>query len=74
MAGSRYPCRVCDRSTEGVDSYTVCPDCLADVERRSAEQFGHPGEAHQILPAGCQQVPLAPDEVEARLRKLLDSW
>ena len=74
MAGSHFPCRVCDRSTEGVDSYTVCSDCLADVERRSGQQSSSLGEAQHVLPAAFQQTPLAPDEVEARLKKLLDSW
>jgi hypothetical protein len=61
MAVLRYPCRVCGRATGGEDPYVVCEGCLAELEGPAAR-----GEA-----AG---VPLSPDEVEARVRRLLDGW
>ena len=74
MSASRYPCRVCERSTEGEDSYTVCSECLADLELRSGEQTYDRGAGHHAPDGGSGQVPLAPDEIEARLRRLLDDW
>jgi hypothetical protein len=74
MAASRYPCRVCQQSTEAEDSYAVCPACLADVEFRASDPGGEPGRGDHAPPGSRLQVPLAPDEVEARLRKLLNDW
>ena len=78
MASSRYPCRVCQQSTEAEDSYAVCPDCLADFELRASESdgllSGTPGGGERAPPGSHLGVPLAPDEVDERLRKLLNDW
>jgi hypothetical protein len=73
MPISRYPCRVCGQSTEGIDAYVICPDCVADFEYDA----GGPMAFDRLLPvppAEPRPSPLSPDEVEARLRHLLDSW
>jgi hypothetical protein len=64
MAVSRYPCRVCGLSIEGVDTYVVCSDCLLVLEMRSRERDGD----------GVEHMPPIAGEVEARLRRLLDDW
>ena len=73
MPASRYPCRVCGQSTEGQDSYVVCPPCVEDFEMRAGERESTALQAFRS-PAEPPVVPLSPDEVEARLRKLLDDW
>jgi hypothetical protein len=67
MGVSRYPCRVCGRATWGEDRYVVCEGCLTDLEVSPAR----PAPAERGEAAG---MPLSPDEVEARLRRLLDGW
>jgi hypothetical protein len=81
MAASRYPCRVCQQPTEADDSYAVCPACLADVEFRAdgsdgawSGPDGASGGDEESPPPSHLQVPLAPDEIDARLRKLLNDW
>jgi|SoiMethySBSTD1v2_1073268.scaffolds.fasta_scaffold4603007_1 hypothetical protein len=74
MTGSRFPCRVCERSTEGEDSYTVCPACLAGFEARADGRTRDPGAGHDAASGEGDRVPLSPDEVDARLKRLLDDW
>jgi len=72
MAVSRYPCRACGRATEGEDTYVICCQCLAEFESHSNQQpvsLGGPDGS-----AADGSLPLTPDEVEARLRRLLDDW
>lgn len=72
MPTSRFPCRVCGESTEGVDTYVVCADCAADFDVWADENDRRSWAAGT---AGAPtNVPLSPDEVEARLRRLLDDW
>jgi hypothetical protein len=74
MTRSRFPCRVCGQSTDGVDVYVVCSDCVAEYEQRARDRPGGDGWS-TALPPGCStQAPLTAGEVEARLRKLLDDW
>ena len=63
MSPHRFPCRVCGESTEGVDTYVVCADCLRDFEsgRRTGIRL-HDELAH---------APLTPAD-EVQLRKLLN--
>ena len=68
MAVSRYPCSSCGQLTEGEDSYVLCCRCLNELEAAArADRARRPDE--DVVAA-----PLAPHEVEARLRKLLDDW
>ena len=74
MTASRFPCRVCGQSTEGVDVYVVCSDCVAEYEQHAVDRLTEDGQS-QYLPSTCstQASPMA-GELEARLRKLLDDW
>jgi hypothetical protein len=75
MAVSRYPCRACGRATEGEDTYVICCSCLAEFELRSYEQPGIGlGGSDGSASDGSPPTALAPDEVEARLRRLFDDW
>jgi hypothetical protein len=64
MAASRFPCRVCGRATDGVDTYAVCLECLLGFEMRSRERVGD----------GVDHLPPIAGDVEAELRRLLDDW
>jgi hypothetical protein len=69
MAVPRYPCRSCGQLTEGEDAYVVCVGCLEELEAAAqADRTWRPIEDDIVA------APLAPHEVEARLRKLLDDW
>ena len=63
-----FPCRVCGTSTEGVDSYVVCADCLRDFDSglRTGMVLGNVRLFDELAHA-----PLTPAD-EVRLRKLLD--
>ena len=61
---SRFPCRSCGLSIEGVDAYVVCSDCILVLEMRFRESIGD----------GVQHLPQIAGETEARLRRLLDDW
>jgi hypothetical protein len=74
MGVSRYPCRACGISTEGEDTYVICPSCLAELEPRWDGQAAAPEGPGAVPPEGWLPQPLAPDEIEARLRRLLDDW
>ena len=64
MTVRRYPCRICGGSTEGDDTYVVCASCLARVE----------SQASDAALGGPLRAQLSPEEIEARLRRLLDDW
>jgi hypothetical protein len=74
MTASRFPCRVCGQSTEGVDVYVVCSDCVAEYDRRAVEGPGDDVRSAYLPPTGPVHLPLTAGEVEARLRKMLDDW
>lgn len=74
MYVSRFPCRACGQSTEGEDTYVVCSRCLAELEPPSGQYAQEQETWHRSPPGGAMHVPLAPDEVEARVKKLLDGW
>ena len=74
MTRSRFPCRVCGQSTDGVDVYVVCSDCVTEYEQRARDRLGDDGRSPCLPPSCSTQVPLTAGEVEARLRKLLDDW
>lgn len=63
-----FPCRVCGMSTEGVDSYVVCADCLRDFDNglRTDMALGNVRLYDELAHA-----PLTSED-EVRLRKLLD--
>lgn len=72
MHRSRFPCRVCGQSTDGPDTYVICQDCVDEYERLAEwPATGRPDFAAVEAPT---LYPLSDDEVEARLRHLLDSW
>jgi hypothetical protein len=86
MHSSRFPCWLCGRSTDGADTYVICPECADELDRRyggplpqqrfaapeAASSRGAPSSAPSSGSPGS--VPLSPDEIEARLRALLDDW
>jgi hypothetical protein len=69
MAWSRFPCRSCGQLTDAEDAYVICAGCLNELETAApSDRARHPREDDGGV------APLAPHEVEARLRKLLDDW
>ena len=74
MTPSRFPCRLCGQSTDGVDAYVVCADCAAEYERYAGGRPGDDGRWSYPPPTGPAGLPLSAGEVEASLRKLLDDW
>jgi hypothetical protein len=69
MPGSRFPCRSCGQLTDAEDVYVVCAGCLDELEAAApADRARFPSEDDVVV------APLAPHEVEAQLRKLLDDW
>jgi hypothetical protein len=74
MAVSRYPCRVCGRATDGEDTYVICDSCLADLEPPPSEPRSADAEFSSVRLGGSLPIPLSPDEVEERLKRLLDDW
>ena len=74
MTASRFPCRVCGQSTEGIDVYVVCSDCVAEYEQHAVDRLAEGGRSQFLPPTSSTQASLTPGEVEARLRKLLDDW
>jgi len=63
-----FPCRVCGTSTEGVDTYVVCADCLREYDNgtRTGMRIGRVRPYDELAHA-----PLTPED-EIRLRKLLE--
>ena len=74
MTPSRFPCRLCGQSTDGVDAYVVCSDCVAEYEQHAAERQGEDGRSRFLSPTDPTTLSLTAGEMEARLRKLLDDW
>jgi hypothetical protein len=68
MGPLSFPCRVCGTSTEGVDTYVVCADCLRDYD--NGFRTGMLGNVR--LYDELARAPLTPED-EVRLRKLL-TW
>jgi len=72
MHSSRYPCRVCGQATDGVDTYVICVECADEYELRSE---GPVRDRPDVVPAvEFTGVPLSEDEIQERLRDLLDNW
>jgi len=68
MGALRFPCRVCGTSTEGVDTYVVCGDCVRDFD--SGLRTGM--VLRNVRPYDeLAHAPLTPED-EVRLRRLLD--
>ncbi|MFN8635915.1 MAG: hypothetical protein U0893_18865 [Chloroflexota bacterium] len=73
MATDQFPCRLCGQTMSGLDSYVVCDACI--------EGFGcdalipmQPLRPRQLGAHGRPLIPLSPDEIDARLRHLLNDW
>ena len=68
MGALWFPCRVCGASTEGVDTYVVCGDCVRDYDRglRTGMVLRNVRLYDELAHA-----PLTPED-EVRLRRLLD--
>ena len=61
-----FPCRVCGTSTEGVDTYVVCADCVQDFDSGLRTSMRNARLYDELAHA-----PLTRQD-EARLRRLLD--
>lgn len=72
MHGSRFPCRVCGLSTDGPDTYVICQACADEYERWS--EGPDCGLPDAVTAEALPLYPLSDDEIEARLRHLLDDW
>jgi NMD protein affecting ribosome stability and mRNA decay len=72
MAGFPFPCLECGRPTENTDRYVVCDACLLTIEREL--EAGR----DRILRANGRPDPrcdaLSQEEIDARVRRLLDDW
>jgi hypothetical protein len=69
MAVSRFPCRSCGQPTESVDAYVVCSWCLDELEAEARHAALRQAADDELV-----VTPLAPHEVEAQIRRLLDDW
>jgi hypothetical protein len=76
MHSSRFPCRVCGQATDGLDTYVICADCAEEYELRSDGPVqGRPDPASAAdTPMALTSVPLSDDEIQERLRHLLNDW
>jgi hypothetical protein len=76
MHSSRFPCRVCGRSTDGLDTYVVCDECAEEYELRSAGPVWDRPDTARVVdpPMALTGSPLSPDEMQERLRHLLNDW
>ena len=72
MAVLRFPCWICGQLTDGADSYVVCTNCIDEIDVESGRPSSSGGLA--APPGSCVQTAQAQDEIDARLRKLLDDW
>jgi hypothetical protein len=73
MAAFRFPCRVCGQATDGIDTYVVCTDCIAELDLLSSVQ-AIDDESARPSPHDLVHVAPSQDEIDARVRKLLDDW
>jgi hypothetical protein len=76
MHSSRFPCRVCGQATDGLDTYVVCLACAEEYELRSEGSAGGRPDSVRlptafVVPTG---IPLSDDEIQERLRHLLNDW
>lgn len=81
MHSSRFPCRVCGQATDGLDTYLICLDCAEEYELRSDGLApGRPDPAPSPSPVAADAsvaltaFPLSDDEIQERLRHLLNDW
>jgi hypothetical protein len=75
MPISIYPCLGCGRMTESPDEEVVCDVCLAELEQqlfdeRRGRRMAQPAQRR----AGASGPPPSQDEIDERVRRLLDSW
>jgi hypothetical protein len=73
MAALRFPCRICGQSTDGTDTYVVCADCIEELDLLSSVQAVDE-EHDRPSPHDLVHVAQSQDEIDARIRKLLDDW
>jgi hypothetical protein len=74
MTPSRFPCRLCGRSTDGIDGHVVCSDCVAEYEQHAVKRQGEDGRSLFLSPTDPMALSMTAGEMEARLRKPLDDW
>jgi hypothetical protein len=73
MAGFPFPCLECGRPTENTDRYVVCDACLLTIERELEAGRDRILRANG-RPDPCSGSSLSQDEIDARVRHLLDDW
>ena len=56
MTPSRFPCRLCGQSTEGVDGYVVCSDCVDEFDQLppTAGLDGRSSSRRRPIPSPCR--------------------
>ncbi len=75
MTVSLYPCLGCGRLTESPDKYVVCDRCLFQLEQQLTDEPRSGGAATPAgQPSSTAGLPLSPDELDERARRLLDDW
>jgi hypothetical protein len=75
MPLSLHPCLGCGGMTESPDKYAVCDRCLAELEQQLIdEQRSRRLASPARRPEGTTGPPLSQDEIDERVRRLLDSW
>lgn len=73
MPTNQFPCRLCGQTTPGRDSYVVCQACIDGYMDGVSPAMEH----RRVCAAGddaLSATPLSPDEIESRLRRLLNDW
>jgi NMD protein affecting ribosome stability and mRNA decay len=72
MAGSPLACVECGQAIEVPNKHLVCDDCLARLDPRlRAEQLRRANARPISHPRG---EPLSQDELDERVRHLLNDW
>ena len=75
MTLSLYPCLECGQLTESPDKYIICDRCLDRFEARLRDELcSERPETAPRRPEGTSEMPLSADEVDERVRRLLDDW
>jgi hypothetical protein len=64
---------MCGQATDSVDSYIVCEPCIADLEPSGLWSLGGAGDG-QADEDDTLHAETSQDEIDARVRKLLDDW